>query len=76
MSTKPYTHAMKAEVAEWFTEDQQQRDRAVALQPMQGFDSNYEAVRAAMNHRIRLRFPDANEDMLEMEVYHFLDIPF
>jgi hypothetical protein len=72
MSHNPYTPEMKAAVAAWFQEEQQQLDRKEALEPMEGFTSNYDAVLDSMSHRIEQRFPDACEDSLRGEVYRFL----
>lgn len=72
MSAKPYTPEMKAAVAAWFQEDEQQQDRATALAPSHGFTSDYESILDSMSHRITLRFPEACEDSLRAEVYRFL----
>lgn len=72
MSHKPYTAEMKAAVAAWFQEERQQKDRAEALAPYDGFTSNYDAILDSMSHRIQQQFPDACEDSLCAEVYRFL----
>ena len=75
MSEKPYTDEMRAAVAAWFLEEEQQADLRSVREDEQrsGFHSEYDAVLASMGYRIRERFPMANEDMLDSEVYHFLN---